>query len=369
MMGTLRNQSLIPSSSWAYTAGAYYNNPPSFGSLTLGGYDTTQFVAQNNSISFSFGADLSRDLLVSLTSITYDTLGSSPLLAQKIDIFIDSLVSEIWLPVSACQAFEAAFNLVWNATAQLYLVNDTMHNTLLAQNPTFTFDLGQSGLNGRASRTVSITLPYAAFDLNMTEPTFTTPTRYFPLKQAQNATQYTLGRVFLQEAYIIADYDRRNFSIHQAAFPATSVAQNIVGIEVPIAEGTNVQHKGLQLLPRVLAGIVVALVIGVCFVALLTLLFVKRRRKHRKAVADNFRRPPEKQNRANDHISTRSFEADDAGGIHELDERHTIRPELGCYATHGNRHELEQMLTVHEIGGPIVDAVELEAPYQSRFVL
>jgi len=359
MMGTLRNQSIIPSSSWSYTAGAFYTNPPSFGSLTLSGYDTTQFVAQNSSISFSFGADLSRDLLVSLTSVTYNTLGSSPLLAQKIDIFIDSLVSEIWLPVSACQAFEAAFGLVWNATAELYLVNDTTHNALLAQNPTFTFNLGQSGSDDQGSGGVSITLPYAAFDLNMTEPTFTTPTCYFPLKQAQNTTQYTLGRVFLQEAYIIADYDRRNFSIHQAAFPATSVAQNIVSIEAPGEE-----DPPTHLSPGVLAGIVVASVISVCLVALLTWFLVKRQRKQRKSAAGSFDGLVEKQGRVHSDAKTGLMEDNDATGIHELDERQAIRPELEAHDSYMKRHELEQKLMVHEIGGPAVDAVELEAPFK-----
>ena len=339
MMGTLRNRSLIPSSSWAYTAGAYYTNPPCFGSLTLGGYDTTQFVAQNNSISFSFGADLSRDLLVSLTSITYNTLSSSPLLAQKIDIFIDSLVSEIWLPVSACQAFEAAFGLVWNATAELYLVNDTMHNALLAQNPTFTFNLGQSGSDEEDSGIISITLPYAAFDLNMTEPIFSTPTRYFPLKQAQNATQYTLGRVFLQEAYIVADYDRKNFSIHQAAFPATSVAQNIVSIDAPETD-TKTQRQGSYLSPGIIAGIVIASVVVVCFVVSLTRVMIKRRRKQRKAAAGTFVELVEKQDTVHADAKTALMDDNDTAGVHELDQK----------------------LVVHEVGGPAVDAVELEAP-------
>ena len=109
MLSSLYNQSLIPSRSWAYTAGAHYNNPPVFGSLTLGGFDTTRF--RPNDLSFSFGADFSRDLLVSLQSVTYDTAGSSPLLASSIDIFIDSLVTEIWLPVNACEAFARQFNL------------------------------------------------------------------------------------------------------------------------------------------------------------------------------------------------------------------------------------------------------------------
>lgn len=72
MLSTLFNQSLIPSRSWAYTAGAYYKSPVVFGSLTLGGFDTTRF--EPNNLTFAFGADFSRDLLLSLQSISYSTL-------------------------------------------------------------------------------------------------------------------------------------------------------------------------------------------------------------------------------------------------------------------------------------------------------
>ncbi|THV65002.1 acid protease [Aureobasidium pullulans] len=96
LLSTLRNQSLIPSLSWAYTAGAQYKNPPVLGSLTLGGYDTTRFTPNN--VSFPFGADFSRDLLVKLRSISYDTFGSPPLLTSEIDIFLDSAVTQALFP-------------------------------------------------------------------------------------------------------------------------------------------------------------------------------------------------------------------------------------------------------------------------------
>ncbi|CAD6591030.1 MAG: hypothetical protein ASARMPREDX12_004894 [Alectoria sarmentosa] len=41
---------------------------------------------------------------------------------------------------------------------------------------------------------------------------------YFPLRQAVNESQYTLGRAFLQEAYVIVDYERSNFSVSQCRF-------------------------------------------------------------------------------------------------------------------------------------------------------
>ncbi|KAJ9641080.1 hypothetical protein H2199_005748 [Coniosporium tulheliwenetii] len=223
LLGTSENEAKIPSHSWGYTAGAYYREPKVFGSLTLGGYDLTRFVA--NDVTVALGADQSRDLLIGIQSITLDTPGSPPLLSTGIYSFINSMVSHIWLPVEVCQAFERAFNLTWSDIAEMYLVDHATHAAFVAQNPTITFKLGQSSTGGSS---VDIVMLYKAFDLATTALDFNgsipSGTRYFPLKRAQNSTQYTLGRTFLQEAYVIADYERGNFSVSQALFPATSVA-------------------------------------------------------------------------------------------------------------------------------------------------
>jgi hypothetical protein len=283
LLGTLRHEKQIPSTSWAYTAGAYYQDPPVFGSLTLGGYDSSRFVP-NSDISIPFGADQSRDLVVSLQSITYDTVGSSPLLSSGVYAFINSMVPHLWLPIGVCQAFEQAFNLTWNETAELYLVDDVVHDDLLSQNPTFTFTLGSDSKPGNS---VDIRIPYAAFDLNISAPLVPSTSRYFPLKRAQNSSQYTLGRVFLQEAYIIADYDRSNFSVAHAVFPSPSVAQSLIPILAPgdrdptlpddLVSGSGSQGK---LSPGVIAGIVItAAVIAVLSGVLLWLVSVRRRRR------------------------------------------------------------------------------------------
>jgi hypothetical protein len=93
--------------------------------------------------------------------------------------------------------------------------------------------LSQSGKAGGSGQIVDIVLPYSAFDLNLIALIVGNTTRYFPLKQAQNAVQYTLSRTFSQEVYVIADYEHRNFLAAQALFLLTSVSQNIVLITAP----------------------------------------------------------------------------------------------------------------------------------------
>jgi Eukaryotic aspartyl protease len=168
------------------------------GSLTFGGYDSSRFTPNN--VTFPMASDVSRDLVVSLQSITLtDSKGVNiPLLPSGgIFTFVDSALPYIWLPLDACHAFEESFGLTWNVTSELYLVNDTLHSALVASNASVTFTLGVEKTGGA---TVDIVLPYASFDLTATPPLVQNTTSYFPLKRAANDTQYTLGRVFLQEA-------------------------------------------------------------------------------------------------------------------------------------------------------------------------
>jgi hypothetical protein len=126
-----------------------------------------------------------------------------------------------WLPQSACAAFENAFGLTYNASTNYYLVNDSMHALLKQRNASVKFVISAEANPGSGYDT-GVTLSYDAFDLTLDLPIVTNSTRYFPLRQAMNTTQYTLGRAFLQEAYVIADYDRGTFNVSQAVFDGTA---------------------------------------------------------------------------------------------------------------------------------------------------
>jgi len=142
--------------------------------------------------------DLTRDLVVALQSITYTGSTSKTLLSNSIDIYIDSTDPNLWLPAEACDAFEEAFGLTLDEKSGLYLVNETHRNQLLDSNAEVSFRLSDVKAGGD---TVTIVLPYAAFDLEAKNPLVDNTSYYFPLKRANSSAQYTLGRVFLQEAY------------------------------------------------------------------------------------------------------------------------------------------------------------------------
>lgn len=170
------------------------------GSLTLGGYDSSRFSPSKN-LTLPFYKDVSRRFIVDLTAITYTPAGistittSTTLADKRIPMYIDSTIPYIYLPIDMCNKFESNFGLHYDEANEIYTVNDTMHQKLLDMNPSLTFTLSDS-----KGSTIGFELPYAAFDLTATFPVITNDTKYFPLKRAQNDTQYTLGRVFLQEA-------------------------------------------------------------------------------------------------------------------------------------------------------------------------
>jgi hypothetical protein len=187
------------------------------------------------------GSDTYRPLMLGVEEIKS---GSIELLESPIIVGLSSVVSHLWLPLSACKNFESAFGLVWNSTYELYIVNETQHKTLLAQNASVTLILSTGSEHNKTDQ-IDITFPYAAFDL-VAKPPFaglTENVRYFPLKQAANETQYTLGRTFLQEVYMIADYDRGALSLFPAVFPDSGTGTLLISIESPDSTGNNVDPK------------------------------------------------------------------------------------------------------------------------------
>ena len=199
LLSSLNQSGLIPSLSWAYTAGNQYRPGPAYGSLTLGGYDALRSVSNN--VSFPLNTTDTRGPTVNIGGIVLTTNGTSDILGtsnESISAVIDSSVPYIVLPLNVCQQFEETFGITWDNDVQAYLVNDTLHNTLSSQNTSVVFNLGNSStVPGQG---FNITLPYAAFDLVAQAPLVKNTSRYFPLMRAANDAQVSLGRTFLQEA-------------------------------------------------------------------------------------------------------------------------------------------------------------------------
>ena len=259
---SLLAQKLIPSYTYGYTAGAPYRLKKVLGSLVFGGYDTSR--VEINELTFPFAPDVSRDIVVGVQSIQSTTASGQTrelLVSGGVLAYIDSTAPYLVLPLDVCEAFEEAFGLEWNAEAGhdgLYTLTETQHNGLIAQNPNITFTLGNSATGGSS---IQITLPYAAFDLTASYPLVSNSTPYFPLLRAANDSQITLGRTFLQETMLVADYQRGNFSVFQCVWDAN--AQQQIQTIHPIGYEGSQQVNSSIAQPQSNKGVPVGLGVGI----------------------------------------------------------------------------------------------------------
>ncbi|KAH8705800.1 aspartic peptidase domain-containing protein [Talaromyces proteolyticus] len=283
------NRSSASSCSYGYTAGAYYRLKGVPASLVIGGYDQLRFVPND----VSFNLSLQYVPVVSLSSIQGTSVNRSSnssmteLVEASINSYftLDTSTSYIWLPQDTCDMFSEALNLTWDDRINLYTYGDdpSNHDYLASANISFTFAIADTS---SSSEIVNITLPFSAFDQSISYPypgfylndtSQTIP--YFPIKPASNSDEYRIGRVFFQEAYIIVDYERGNFSVSQANWAGDLLNENelIVIDLVPDSEfpgETSESHlsKGAK------AGIIVGSLAGFIFILIILWWFVLRKR-------------------------------------------------------------------------------------------
>jgi hypothetical protein len=321
----------------------------------LGGYDSSKFIP--NDVSFPFNSEDARDLTLQLEAIT--TTDGISLLPKSIPAFVDSSQPSVWLPLEACTLFEKAFNLTWNSEKELYLLTSAQHSALLAQNPNITFTLN----NLTAGANVNITLPYAAFDLNVSFPIVDNSTSYFPLKRAANDTQYTIGRVFFQEAYVTADYERGNFSVSQCSWDANA-QQNIVPILPPVSKtsngggssgsgGTNKSGKASSIPTGAIAGGAIG---GIALLAAaVTLIYwfniIPRRRRRAEASLTTTQTQPDAPPSPPDPILKPELDSEEVRKVQEM-EGHKNQWVVEADAQNQTRiYEMEGKKVVYEMDG------------------
>jgi hypothetical protein len=255
--------------------------------LVLGGTNLGRY-SRNNA---TFSLDANRNPVVNLDSITVSATGTPPwgagaytLMVEPAQVMIDSTTPFLWLPESACRAFEQALGLRWNSSENLYFMNNsTIYNGLVGPNLTFAFTLNDTP---GSSNAVEINVPFSSLNLEISWPyvniSSTENIRYFPLKRASSELQYTLGRAFLQEAYLAVDYDRGNFSVHSPYFPPLNDEIEAITHPDDVAKASSPSSDG-GLSTGAIIGIAIGVGLGV--VALLAGGVIMYRRR-KKAAAD-----------------------------------------------------------------------------------
>jgi hypothetical protein len=277
---TLVDASLTASLSFGYTAGFYGVENWAPPSLILGGYDasridvsTTMSVNITNSTSmysaYQFAVNLTTIWMPGDIGNPYSIVssglgsGGAQISDSPLTVYIDSTTPYIWLPPSICELFEITYHLEWNETAQLYLMNASTHEALL-QNPlNVTFFLSSPNATNTAGK---YTLSSLALGLRATWPLVDTDSYYFPLKRASGIS--VLGRVFLQETYIVTDYDRGYFNLSQISpYNGQKDLRTILNATYAQWAETDATPRASRLSPAVHAGIAIAIFAAVVCLA------------------------------------------------------------------------------------------------------
>jgi hypothetical protein len=227
------------------------------------------------------------------------------------------------LPWDVCENFAKSLNLVFNDTMSLYTFKDQHHLTWFLSQPSvyLTFRLAsfdnyrfmpfayfppeKHALHGTSDE-ISIQVSSRALVQWYTDSPFSpsNPFPYFAIKQhewksfsAVAPFHLNLGRAFMQEAYLIVNYETQSFSLHQALFPDNAVT-NVSLVEIPSEhdrfgiitprymtdDGSRrgIQRRGLNN-PGVIAGIVIGSVAGfilLLIVAFLVVRYIYTRPRH-----------------------------------------------------------------------------------------
>lgn len=192
--------------SWAYTAGANYRSPEYVGSLTFGGYDASKAYLRTAPTFERARVGNERDLIVTIDNIvptiTSDDDRTYPLLGAPIQAFLNSAESDIWLPEDVCETFESQLGLIYNTTADMYLINSTLETSLQDTISGIDFVLTNSS---SSENSLTISLPLAAFIKEVRWPLANitdteTPLKRFASRKAPTPGVTTLGPTFFQEA-------------------------------------------------------------------------------------------------------------------------------------------------------------------------
>ncbi|KAI7184775.1 acid protease [Hortaea werneckii] len=332
LITSLKSKNLTGSASFGYAAGAAYASPADYGSLVIGGYDTAR--SQGDNLTIPLGGPHNQTLGVSVVNILAENTAtgtvslwrdSTPMIAT-----IDSTVSQLWLPQSVCDLFASTFGLELDNTTGLYLVNETTHEQLMQSNPSISFMIGPNSTAASASAaadTINIVLPYAAFDLQAQIPLYNSSTNYFPIRVAADESQVTLGRTFLQEAYLFVDWERRNMTLSQVVHQNETT--EIVPVEPPpIHSSGGTEDGGLETgaIVGIAVGASAAIVLAVGFLVF----FVLRSQRRRRAVALAEKVEEESSGFSSDEIKK------EGGAVNELDGDRVTPSEIMSE----QRHEL-----------------------------
>lgn len=223
--GYLNAKKQIPSNSFAMHIGSA--NPPMPGSLYFGGYDQNRIVGDILSETGDYTKAISlKDISIQVVD------GASPwsfatkngLLAANnvsitstgIKVSIDGCSPYLKLPKSTCDAIADHLPIDYDPSLGLYIwkTDDPKYAQIVSSASSLDFTF----LGSPNTQLVQISVPFRHLNLTLTPPLVDSDKQYFPCYTGPG-DRYTLGRAFLQDAFVGAHWDQQKWWLAQAPGP------------------------------------------------------------------------------------------------------------------------------------------------------
>jgi LPXTG-motif cell wall-anchored protein len=211
----------IPSRSWGMHIGSATLNQKL--SLVFGGYDSSRLVSD------AFAYDSKGKLQVKLMDVAMGVAeGKPPIDDLKLggklgsngnfNLMIDPQVPYMYLPSAVCQSMVQGLPVNYDDELGLYIwdAKDSSYETIVNSPLYLDFQFEAMGTSNN-----SIKLPMKLFDLMLESPIKAQNTPYFPCRHTVDKSKYTLGRAFLQGAFIGMNWDEGKFWMGQAPGPSS----------------------------------------------------------------------------------------------------------------------------------------------------
>lgn len=243
--GYLYNTSQIPSYSYGLHIGSVAFNYP--GSLVFGGYDKGRMIGQTSSfdgevqlLDIKFGVETGASPLpFNSKDQLLITNTSQP---GQIQVSPDPLSPYMYLPKQTCDAITNGLPISFDDKSKYYLwnTNDPNFQKLVTSPAYLAFQFPPSP--GQTDNVV-IKVPFALLNLTLTPPIVSTPVQYFPcMPDNPQSGTYTLGRSFLQSAFLGRNWNRKTTWLAQA--PGPGVAKQGLGVQYTDLQDTDTTING-----------------------------------------------------------------------------------------------------------------------------
>ncbi|KAI0109525.1 aspartic peptidase domain-containing protein [Nemania sp. FL0031] len=229
--GYLNFKNEIPSNSFAMHIGSA--SPAMPGSLYFGGYDQNRIVGDILTETDDYTKAISlKDIGITVVdgSSPWNFTSKDGLLAANnasitsggIKVSVDGCSPYLTLPKSTCDAIASHLPVKYNENLGLYIwqQDDAKYTQIVSSASTIDFTF----LAGSNTQYVTISVPFLHLNLTLTQPLVDTDEQYFPCYTGPSGS-YTLGRAFLQDAFVGANWDSKTWWLAQAPGPNIPTAE------------------------------------------------------------------------------------------------------------------------------------------------